>query len=202
MIACSLIAAAITLSSAPLHAQVPDSTPFRAGQWGAEFTVSGNALGILRFASPTTAWIGQVQVSLESTDTDNDSPPPEPGFPFSPAVQTFDAREIEARFGKRWYRPLVADVLQHFTFGALASTDRQEQQVDENPSRVQATNSVGLFADFGAQWMVTKNLSLGAQFGLSAGVARSNVEEGSNELTVTNTAFALGPVGIRAALYF
>jgi hypothetical protein len=192
-IAGALLAAAVMLGSAPLHAQATDSTSFRAGQWGAEFTVNGNALGILRFSSPTSAWIGQLRGSWESTDAGNDP---------RPFVQDLNVRAIEVQFGKRWYRPLVGDVLQHVTLGALASNARQERRLNDNTGEVQGTNAVGLFVDVGAQWMVTKNLSLGAQYGLGARVSRAKIDEASPEITITNTLLTLGPVGIRAALFF
>jgi hypothetical protein len=50
--------------------------------------------------------------------------------------------------------------------------------------------------------MVTKNLSLGARYGLGARIARSSVEDANTEFTITNTLLTIGPVGIRAALYF
>ncbi len=198
-IARAAIAAALMLSVAPLHAQVSDSTVFRAGQWGAEFTVNGNALGLLRFSSPNSAWVGQVQGSWQSSDRDVNAPP---SLPSQPSAQETSVRQIEVQFGKRWYRPLAGDVLQHFTFGALASNERQEQAFNNNPGRVQGTNAVGLFADFGAQWMVTKNLSLGAHYGLAARRARTSIDDSDTDITVSTMQITVGPVGIRAALYF
>ncbi len=112
-----------------------------------------------------------------------------------------NSRWIALQIGSRWYRPLLQNMVQHVTVGALVIDSRVERQRTAN-SEVERGNGVGVFSDVGAQWMVTRNLSLGASYGFSATYGKSTYTAGSDERAVTNTNIVLGPATIRAALYF
>ena len=68
-----LVATLILAMATPAGAQQVDSLPFRAGQWGAEFTAADfRGVGVLRFTSPRHAWLIDVQgrFTRQSGDAD------------------------------------------------------------------------------------------------------------------------------------
>ena len=69
-------AAALVLPPA-LHAQM-GGTPFRAGQWGAEFAASDDfeSLGVVRFLSATRALAFNVRFSNTSSEIDGSQADP------------------------------------------------------------------------------------------------------------------------------
>ncbi len=198
-IASTAVFAVLVLTANPLHAQTADSTFFRAGQWGAEFTLGGfNSVGVLRFSTPKRAWIGEVRATYQSFDNENNT---------APLSGLREIRSVDLQIGSRWYRTLDDKIAQHITVGALAGSARQERDRPTSigtPTSTETSSNIsaGLFADLGAQWMVTSNLSLGATYGVTARVARSSTDAQFSETKSTNTTLTLGPVGIRAALYF
>ncbi len=193
LIGSATLAVSFASSVNPLRAQSSDSTTFRAGQWGAEFALGGyNSLGVMRFSSPTRAWIGALSGQFRSID--DDSNPPQAG-----GVTGSSAMNVQ--LGHRFYRPATTHVMQHLTVGALAGVTRTKVERESGPDT--NINSVaGLFADLGALWMVTRSLSLGAAWTLSATVTRTenNTNFFEQDRTVTNVSF--GQVSIRGALYF
>jgi hypothetical protein len=205
-----LIALAALTSALPVlavRAQAPaaDSTGFRAGQWGTEFTLGSNlgnptGVGALRFHNARRALLLDVlgRVSRQAGDA-----------PWTES-QTFG----RLRLGTRWYRPVTRQVLQSFTLGALMSRDRLTQQQrfagigDSAQTRYSSTGG-GLFAELGANWMVTTHLSLGAAWTgdvlYSRIIRRSEGGEGTlfppNASTRQWTA-SLGQLSLRAGVYF
>jgi hypothetical protein len=191
----TLLVGSLALDSAPLHAQATDTTPFRGGQWGVEFTAGGfNSLGLLRFATPTRAWFGELQGRLETSNSELDGSD-------QPQTDERDAMTLNLQLGNRWYRPLGPEVLQYFTAGAIVGTTRDERRLGNNELTDRSTR-FGAFADVGAQWMITRNLSLGASYALTATVARTTGEQGTVQRTQNTTLIGLGPVSIRGVLYF
>ncbi len=193
LIASTTIAVSLTASAQSLASQSADSTTFRAGQWGSEFSLGGyNSLGVLRFSSPTRAWIGSLNGQFRSVD--DDSNPPLAG-----GVTSSSAMNVQ--LGRRFYRPALPSVMQHLTLGALAGITRSEVEL---PSGSTTDNGGvgGLFADLGALWMVTRSLSLGAAWTLSATVTRTENSTSQFEQKRSVTNVSLGQVSIRGALYF
>ncbi|MBL0937651.1 MAG: hypothetical protein IBJ03_02090 [Gemmatimonadaceae bacterium] len=208
-----LIMLAVLGSALPIlaHAQsqtanTPDSTNFRAGQWGAEFALGSSldspaGVGVLRFSKPRRAYVLDVsgQVSRQSGD--------------GPGKQSQSTARL--RLGTRWYRPLSSRVLQSLTLGALVSSDQRDQQSTfsalQGPlvkSRTMSTGG-GVFAELGGTWMVTSQLSLGAAWQgnvLYSRFSRRTVNGDSSifgvDGRVTQWSAALGGLGLRAGLYF
>ncbi len=146
----------------------------------------------MRFSSPTRAWIGTVRGELQETDNESD-PPLTAGVTGN--------RSLNVQLGRRFFRPASEDVLQHFTIGALAGVTRTEQQFG-GESVTNNNGGGGIFADLGALWMVTRSLSLGAAWTVSATVSRENNNSPLTEQKRTVTRLSLGGVSIRGALYF
>ena len=184
----TLLAALPVLVPAPVAAQSADTTFFRPAQWGVEFAAgSFNALGLLRFATPTRAWFGSVQGRVQSVELPNGN--------------DVDEAQLSLQLGSRWFKSLGDDLLQHVTVGALISGSSSSRTGGAAVSSTRGTG-LGVFGDIGGQWMVTRNLSLGAAYGLTATWGRTTGEEGASERSATQTFVSLGPVSIRGTLYF
>jgi hypothetical protein len=187
-----------------LHAQQPDSTTFRRGQWGTEFALGSSyqSLGVLRFATPARAWIGYLGVSVN--DTRGDDQTNSEGFPVGTSSSSL--RRGEVRVGHRWYRPLADHVAQHLTIGALASSTRQASGPNALPNLEQSESGAGVFADVGALWFVTPRLSLGAAWTTEATFTREKArggflpEDATRSTSLTRLRF--GQVRVQGALYF
>lgn len=194
----------------PAWAQQADSLPFRAGQWGVEFTAADfSGVGALRFTSPRHAWLidAQGQFVRQNGDTDQ----------LSRFETLVDSDALQLRLGWRRYTAMAPRVVRHVSVGVLGRYASSEQ----NPSAFQisppfafqstTTRSGGVFAEVGAQWMITPNLGLGAawsanaQFGetkierLSAAAGAQPVREKS---TVNTLSGSLGGLSIRGTVYF
>ncbi|WP_310571581.1 hypothetical protein [Gemmatimonas sp.] len=159
------LAGAVLLSTVPTSAAraqtaPSDSTGFRAGQWGAEFTLgtgSGAASGVgaLRFFSDRRALLLDVNGRLTRASGD--------------AWLRSDESSLHVRIGPRWYRPVKGRVLQYVSLGVIASHDRREIPVFSSsldPMTRSTTKSfgAGTFGEVGGSWMVTPQLRLGASW--------------------------------------
>lgn len=139
-----------------------DSTPFRRGQWAAQFQ-AGSAfasLGFLKFRSPTRALVLDVRVSgshSESLVTDT------AGTRFAGLSSTF---VTQLRLGWRRYGGGAAKVAPHYTLGLLVGLDHR---ASGNSSASADANgwTAGLFGDVGGTYRVTPQLGLGALAGVS-----------------------------------
>lgn len=191
-----------------LHAQgfAADSSPFRAGQWGVEFALGNYAsVGLLKFRTPTQALLFDVRASWSRTDVERPASSAQPSLPAANSVR------LVTRTGLRRYRPVSATVQSFVTLGLLGEYRRDEgfssAQVilPDSTYRVSIpftnrTIAAGLFAELGAAWMVTPNLSLGAAW--NAGASYGRVRTDSPELTRTSWTLSLGEVGVRGNFYF
>ncbi|HKG92433.1 MAG TPA: hypothetical protein VKA84_11095 [Gemmatimonadaceae bacterium] len=166
-LAAALAAAAVVPSARPLAAQqqsAADSafaTPFRAGQWGAEFAGGPqfSALGLLRFTSPRGAWVANGDVDLAGTRTAQSDPGA--GEP-----ETLHNRSASAnlRVGQRRYVPLAAHAVRFASAGLIGSWSHERQERVFQTLR-QTQWEVGLFGDLGASYLLTPHLSLGLTVG-------------------------------------
>src|ERR671919_1835522 len=104
--AASSLAATLLISVAPLSAQdVP--TPFRAGQWAAQFGWQGSlgSLGVLAFTAPTRAWLLDVQLDWRHSEVDLTD-----GFG-TPASGDDEFLNVIVRAGRRFYQGRAAKVV-------------------------------------------------------------------------------------------
>lgn len=180
--------------------------PFRAGQWGAEFSYgSFSSLGALRFRSPNRAWVGTVGGEYERTAHEDDA-----------AHRTLS--RVDLTMGHRWYRALHDDVAQFVTVGAVLGWRRTETSLPFNPlsppgqspSPLAFESNMlvgGLTANVGAQWMVTSSLSLGATWSARAVLGRDRDRaragpEAEGALTRTSVNAFVGRLGVLGTLYF
>lgn len=201
----ALAVALVPLSVSAQSAAPADSSPFRAGQWGAEFGLGNfSSAGLLRFRSATTAWLGSVSGLVERSSASGDL--------LRPREQT----QFDLSLGHRWYRPATASIWQYATVGALVGYGTTEvttrfvvvgQPINELGQARSERIAGGAFADIGAQWLVTPQLALGASWQAQATVGRltepdSRPGTGGTEQTSTVLGLSLGRVAIRGTLYF
>lgn len=199
-----LAVALVPLSVTAQPTASADSTPFRAGQWGAEFGLGNFAsAGVLRFRSPTKAWFGSASGLVQRSTSDE--------F-LRPREQT----QFDLSLGHRWYRPVTPRIWQFATVGALVGYGTTEliTTVSMVGQPMTAVNRLttervtgGAFADLGAQWLVTPQLALGASWQAQATVGRQT-EDGAvprnviTDATGTTLGLSLGRVAVRGTLYF
>ena len=180
--------------------------PFRAGQWGAEFSLgSFSSLGAVRFRSPSRAWVGTVDGRYERTSRDEDVP-------------DRSLSRVGLTLGHRWYHALHEDVAQFVTLGAVLAWQRTESSLLPNPVPQPGQSPTtpdfvsqglvgGVAVNVGAQWMVTSSLSLGATWGAQAGLGRDRVRVRAapgavSEQTGTSVNVLVGRLGVLGTLYF
>lgn len=189
------------------HAQsaTADTTGFRAGQWGAEFTLgTGNGVasgvGALRFFSDRRALL--LDVNGRFTRASGDAP-----------LRGTES-SLNLRIGPRWYRPVKGRVLQYISVGVIASHDRRENPIftsslDPITQWTMKSYGGGAFGEVGGSWMVTSQLSLGAswqgavQYGRNTQDARNlggTVVSPASSSNLWNASF--GSLALRAGVFF
>jgi hypothetical protein len=193
----ALVAFGIAFPIATVRAQAtPDSLPFRAGQWGAEFLLSDyTAVGALRFRTASQATVVNVAASLQRRD----------------GSETTDSgtERIMARVGSRWYAPLASSVARFHGFGVLGGYDRQTFEERGEASASRTTFDAGLYGELGAQWAVTPRLALGAAWTASATYGRTSARNESNgpvfvqpDMNANVFTLNVGQASLRASLFF
>ncbi|MCU0622274.1 MAG: hypothetical protein MUF53_00255 [Gemmatimonadaceae bacterium] len=184
---------AMVVCSPTVHAQSSEPLPFRAGQWGAEFTVANQNVGtLLRFRAPDRALAFNVSGG-GNWRLSGDATSPE-------------SRTIQLGLAVRRYRSLVRSVVGFTSIGG------EVQYTGFNNAAPVGTLSgsfvgVGATAGAGAQWFVLPRLSIGANVNaalrLTQETSRTGVPFGS-PTTRRSTALGLsfGTFGLTGAIYF
>jgi len=148
------------------------STPFRRGQWAAQFTVGSSfgSIGFLKFRSPTRALVLDVQLGgfhAESSVQDSTGASQFSGVNSGAFTQL--------RFGWRRYGGGEPKIATHYTFGLLAGFDHDAAS-GSGTSAQRNSWSWGLFGDLGATYLVTQKLGLGAMASGSLAYTTSTTE--------------------------
>jgi hypothetical protein len=189
-----LVLAAALVLPASLHAQraAASGTPFRAGQWGAEFSVTDDfqSLGMMRFFNPRRALAFDVQLENESSSVEG-----------SQAETGSTAYGLSAAY--RMYKNVSSGVVGYVSGGLLVNSISNENTTGGGVTTETNTKGYGPFAEIGASYFVTPHLSLGATYGLHYLMTSSKTESGG---TTTNesSGHMLGsaPISVRISLYF
>jgi hypothetical protein len=206
-----LLAVAAAIIATPLAAQQSDSLTFRAGQWGAEFSAANfGGVGVLRFSTPRRAWLMDLQGRITRQGASSDR--------ISDADVSSDSESAQFRLGRRAYKPVVSRVVRHVGGGLSAryvSIDQTPASFSVAPplsyTPMRREFAVGLFAEIGAQWMITPNLGLGAAWTADVHVGRSEVSSlslfsglppSSSKTTVSSISASLGALAIRGSIFF
>ncbi|MCC6929418.1 MAG: outer membrane beta-barrel protein [Gemmatimonadaceae bacterium] len=192
---CSLL----VICARPMAAQSTDSLPFRARQWGAEFS-AGNGFGsagLLRFHSARRALVLDIGGSASHGSRSAES-------------TTTNSSGLDLRVGERFYRPITRRVVQFATIGVGARHSNNTTSVTwlgGTAEQKERMSAAGIFGGVGAGWMVTPQLSLGAAYEGRVDYARTHLEirgSQSNDRTedLNQVQFSFGNVALRVTLYF
>jgi hypothetical protein len=180
--------------AAAQEATRPDTTPFHRGQWAAQFGVglSFNSLGLLKFRSPTSAWLFDVVVSGHHSENGSGS------------SVTVDSRATASlRVGRRRYHGAREQgrVVAFHTVGVSAAFLHNASRQSFGLSGESNTWYAGFFGDVGGSYLVSSNLSLGATAGLNLSYSRSTFSGGSSAGRVWGIDGAAA-VNFAATIYF
>jgi hypothetical protein len=151
--------ASLMLAALVLTQDTTNVTPFRRGQWAAQFQAgtSFGSLGFIKFRSPTRALVLDVRLSGgHSEDLETDSS----GTRFA-GLQSSAFTQL--RFGWRRYSGGTEHVVGHYSFGLLAGFDHSVS-VSTSPGFESTRNgwTAGVFADVGGTYLVTSKFGIGA----------------------------------------
>ena len=185
------LAAALALPAA-VHAQARGSaTPFRAGQWGAEFAASNDfqSLGMMRFFSARRALAFDAQ--LENMSSSVDGSQAETG-----------STSYGLSVGYRMYKNVTSGVVGHLGGGLRVNSLSTDVTTAGGATTETNTRGYGPFAEIGASYFVTPHLSLGAAYGLEYLINSSKTEAGATTTESSGHVLGSSPLSVRISLYF
>jgi len=187
---CCLVSA---LHASAVLGQDTAAVRFHRGQWGADFSVTGGfyGTGLVKFRSPTRAWVLDVFGGFRSVQDSAQF-----------AYHEGATQQVWLEFGSRNYRPLGSRVYRTLTFGVLGSYDHRSDSVSMGATAHTTNWGAGLFADLGAEWMVTPHMSLGATWEVRAQYSHEHSTQSGNALDSDSFELTFDGIGLRGALYF
>jgi len=181
--------------AAAQEATRPDTTPFHAGQWAAQFGLGFNltSLGLLKFRSPTSAWLVDAGLSGHHTETRLGS-----------SVAMDSRFTVGLRLGRRRYHLARAQgrVAAFHTLGVSAGFQHFGFTQPFGPAGESNGWNAGLFGDIGGSYLVSSNLSLGATAGLSLSYNRSKTKNPSSSPDRAWGVDGTAAVSFAATIYF
>ena len=153
---------ALLIVGPPLQAQDAvrsDTTPFRRGQWAAQFGGGASlvTLGVLRFSSPRSAWVLDARVSgghgrSESTYADSTGDTTFTSFTSNAGV-TF-------RVGRRFLRTARRAVVPFLGFGVLGGFSHDAGGSGRSGGESNGWTA-GAFGELGGTYLVDDNVGVG-----------------------------------------
>lgn len=191
--ACSIAAfAAALLTAVPVHAQQTlDSPAPRAGSWAAEAVYGdGFSANLLRFSSPTSAWLTGLTFSVARETQDVVT------FPGSTTTETTVSGYAAGRLGRRWWSGSASDRFRPLRgVGLLGGL---------SGSRFYRSWNAGGYGELGGTWFFTPHVSLGASGQLSASYNHERALSSTTLPDRIDTRWSVGGslVRIAAGVYF
>ncbi|HVX88389.1 MAG TPA: outer membrane beta-barrel protein [Gemmatimonadales bacterium] len=166
---------------------------FRAGQWAAQFGISGGFYGIgaLRFSSPSTAWVFSANLRAAHNSQDR-------------ADLTSDFYSTGVSAGRRWYRPGAGRVRPFSELGLSAGYTWSKTEDAVYDSRQQGYG-VGGYGQIGAMVFLAPELSVGAAWIASFGYNHEHYEtNGPSSYSSDRSGVSIdaGRLQLVGALYF
>lgn len=190
-----LVCASILLARSA-SAQITGDTArvkFHPGQWGVEFIPNrdANTIGVLRFATPTRAWVLDGSANLDWITL--------PGAGDFGKDATGHSMSVSATFGPRWYHAAGARVVGFGGWGITGSYSRA--QGPQNPTRYELW-SAGAYGELGMQYLLTPHLSVGGRGTLQA--SRIDNHSSSDTASTRQIGYHLGAGGLQVTgtIYF
>jgi hypothetical protein len=169
------------LLSPPALAQ--DTGPAR-GTWGVEAGSFGSA-SLLRFRSPTAAWLAGFSFELVDEERTSTSPA---------GSNTTEEKgySVNLRLGHRWYRTATERLRPYTTLGFLVGTS----------TYIGDDWMVGSGLDLGAAWFFSPHFSVGAEAGVSIVHMQGEDASGTFSWEVRRTIVSGSGFRMLAAVYF
>ncbi|HUF27335.1 MAG TPA: hypothetical protein VMM18_10190 [Gemmatimonadaceae bacterium] len=167
------------------------ATPFRGGQWGAEFAASDDfqSVGMVRLLSPVRALAFDVSFATMSSDVDG-----------SDAEQS--ASTYGLSLGYRIYRGVASNVVGSLTAGGLINSASSSNTTGAGATTETTARGWGPFAELGASYFITPHLSLGAAYGLQLVMVNSKTEGPGGTTESSGHVLGTSPLSVRVGLYF
>lgn len=150
----------------PLSAQdiPPDSLPFRRGQWAVQFVGSlGAAVGVLKFRSPSSAWVVLASVSGGHNES----------FVGDTLTGIVSSAILSFRVGLRTHRRLGSRVIGYHTVGVQLGFDHRVQSSPLFGRSMTDGFDAGPYVDVGSTYRLTTYLGIGANAQASVRYGRS-----------------------------
>jgi hypothetical protein len=180
-----LAVTAASLLAGPADGQTPDSVPFHAGQWGAEFQIGSGffGAGALHFTSPTHAWLLDFSAGYDHTSSS-----------LTPSTSN---SVLGLDLGTRAYGSFGPRLERLITLGVVFSYSRQSG----GGVTTQAVGG-GPFASLGATWLITPHLGVGAQWRADITYTHGTVSAGGASAKADDLRASLGGMRLMGQLYF
>lgn len=183
-----LVAPVVAIAQQPTRS---DSMP-HGGQWGAEAVVAPSTAGasVVRFHSPTFAWLLGAGLSASRSTTKADNPE------LGGQDLTSSVVSVSARLGVRWLRHSDAGKLRPVIgVGALGQVIRVQ---DITPTRM-----VGGYGELGAFYFVAPHMSVGGLIELDATRTRlTRASVAGFEIVTNTTTIAASLPRVMLSVYF
>jgi hypothetical protein len=187
------LASACVLVAQPLSAQpTTDTASFRRGQWAVEFIPNRDfaEAGVLRFSTPSRAWVLDGSASFIDQAITNSSAPDE----------SSRSGSVSARLGPRWYHSEYDRVVRFVGLGLTGSYAAGSQSGPNTFS--QDLWSVGVYGELGLQYLFTRHLGLGVRGELVASRDSDHSTGNNGAARLTTDRVAVAPLQIIGAFYF
>jgi len=170
------------------------STPFHAGQWGAQFAggFSFASLGVIKFRSPTSATVLDLRVSGAHREL----------FVNDTLFGIDSFASISLRLGRRWYRPVAEKVVALNSVGIIAGFDHSVTSTPFAGRSVGNGWSGGPFADLGGVYLITPHVGIGVTATASINYSRSSGESPTGVKSRTWTLGGNTAISFAATIYF
>ena len=189
------LAAILLCSFAPLFAQ-DVSTPFRGGQWAAQFGWEGalGNLGVIAFTAPTRAWLLDVQLNWRHAEVDRTAP-------FDTTSGDDEYLNVIVRAGRRFYQARGTKVVTYQSVGFLGGASRSDRVFPGFTSE-ERSSVFGLFGDMGAAYALTPNLTIGFTGTLDAWYQKCKSDNPNGGLESAGYSVSAPSLRFVATIYF
>jgi hypothetical protein len=178
------------LSALPARAQDSIPSSFQRGQWGANVAVTGltfAGVDVLRFTSPTRAWVFSVNGAV-LRDKESGSYP----------IPSQSNQNVDLGLQRRFIRPLASHASVYLSPGIHGGWGHM--CVNPVPGVTQCSSSwdLGITAEVGGEYMIWRHFGVGARYSALVSYYRASILGGS----VWNLSGNIGSAGVFAALLF
>lgn len=151
VVACGCVLVASPWALAAQTVADTTTASFRAGEWGIGFILRNNVTdaGLLRFSTPTRAWVLDGSASYERMSQSGSTV-------FSDRYDR--SWSVSGQFGPRWYHAATGHVARYVGIGL--SGGYAQSKFSGTASRTELW-SAGVYGETGMQYMITRYLGLG-----------------------------------------